>query len=341
MLELSPEDPLLGLRGHAELAYENGRHVPYRLPVTGRRALIHPDLLKPVRMAAGVRLDFETDATALEWDVEVAPVPGDERPPAPFEATVNGRLIARRYLSGPATFVVEGMRREPKRVQIWLPQLGFLRLGAVRLFGATRLGPGAPRPRWIAYGSSITHCTGAHGPSRAWPAIAATANGWDLRCLGFAGQCHLDPVAARFIRDSPADLISLCVGTNIHRRATFSARSFGPAVSGFIQTVRDGHPGVPLVVQTPIAYPDAETRANEAGLSLTDLRALLVEAVEALRDSGDDDIHLIDGLTVLGPGEQDSLADGVHPTADGYELMAARLAPMLATYLPQTAPAHA
>jgi hypothetical protein len=341
MLELLPDDPLLGLRGHAELVREEGRYVPYRLPVTGQRALIHPDLMKPVRMPAGVRLDFETDATALEWDVEVAPVPGDKRPPAPFEATVNGELIARRYLSGRTTLVVEGMRRERKRVQIWLPQLGFPRLGPVRLFGATQVEAGAAQPRWIAYGSSITHCTGAHGPSRTWPALVAAANGWDLRCLGFAGQCQLDPVAARFIRDSPAELISLCLGVNSYRRATFSARSFGPAVTGFIQTVRDGQPGVPLVVQTPLAYPDGETKGNEVGLSVADLRAILVEAVAALRDSGYDNLHLIDGLTVLGPGEETSLADGLHPTAAGYELMATRLAPLLGACLPAGAPANA
>lgn len=339
MLELSPDDPLLGLRGHAELRLEEGRHVPYRLPVTGQRALIHPDLMPKVRMPAGVRLDFETDATALEWDVEVAP--SDERPPAPFDTTVNGELVARRYLRGRTTLVVEGLRRERKRVRIWLPQLGFPRLGPVRLFGATRLGAGAPRPRWIAYGSSITQCTGAYGPSRTWPALVAEANGWDLRCLGFAGQCQLDPVAARFIRDSPAELISLCLGPNTYRRATFSARSFGPAVTGFIQTVRDGHPGVPLVVQTPIVYPAAETKPNEVGLSLADLRMLLVEAVGALRESGYDNLHLVDGRTVLGPGEEASLADGLHPTAAGYELMAARLAPLLAACLPAAAPATA
>ncbi|GAB2965161.1 GDSL-type esterase/lipase family protein [Amycolatopsis acidiphila] len=221
-----------------------------------------------------------------------------------------------------------------------MPQLGFPRLGPVRLFGATQLGPGAPQPRWIAYGSSITQCTGAHGPSRTWPALVAAANGWDLRCLGFAGQCQLDPVAARFIRDSSAELISLRLGANSYRRATFSARSFGPAVTGFIQTVLDGHPGVPLVAQTPITYPGGESELNAVGLTVADLRALLVEAVEALRDSGYDNLHLIDGRTVLGPGEEAALADGLHPTADGYELMATRLTPLLGACLPAPAAAE-
>ncbi|MFF4600730.1 hypothetical protein [Amycolatopsis sp. NPDC001319] len=93
-----------------------------------------------------------------------------------------------------------------------------------------------------------------------------------MRCLGFAGQCHLDPVVARFIRDTPAELISVCLGSNVYRHCTFSARSFVPAVTGFLQTVRDGHPDTPLVVMTPIVCPTGEREPNAVGLTLADIR---------------------------------------------------------------------
>lgn len=329
-----PGDARLGLAGHAELVAEAAGELPSRLPLRGARRLVHPGLLKPARMAAGVRLDLATDATAIEWDVAVSSAPGEARPPAPFDVVVDGELVVRRHISGRGVLAVDGLAPGYKRVQIWLPQLGFTELGPARLSAGAQVGAAEPKPRWIAYGSSITQCTGAEGPTETWPALVAAARGWDLRCLGFAGQCHLDPVVARFIRDSPADLISVCLGANIYRRATFSARSFGAAVTGFLQTVRDGHPETPLVVQTPIFYALGEDEPNAVGLTVTDVRELLCDAVDALRDSGYGDLHLVDGLSVFGPAERALLADGLHPEPMGYRLMATRLEPMLAAHMP-------
>lgn len=334
MIELAPGEPRLGLTGHAELVRETVGDMPCRLPVRGARRLIHPDLLETARMAAGVRLDMATDATAIEWDVAVSCVPGDARPPAPFDVVVDSELVARRHVTDPGVLAVRGLAPGRKRVQIWLPQLGFTELGPVRFSSGAQVDAAAPKPRWIAYGSSITHCTGVDGPTETWPALVAAARGWDLRCLGFAGQCQLDPVVARFIRDSPADLISVCLGANIYRRATYSARSLVGAVTGFLQTIRDGHPEVPLVVQTPVFYPAGECEPNAVGLTVTDVRELVAEAVEVLRDSGYGNVHLIDGLTVLGPGDWFLLADGVHPNQEGYRLMATRLEPLLELRLP-------
>lgn len=334
MIELAPGDPRLGLTGHAELVSEPAGEVPCRLPVRGVRRLIHPDLLEPARMAAGVRVDLETDATVLEWDVAVSCTSREKRPPAPFDVVVDGELVARQQVAGRGRVAVHGLAPGHKRVQIWLPQLGFTALGPVRFSSGAQVGAAARKPRWIAYGSSITQCTGAAGPTETWPALVAAARGWDLRCLGFAGQCHLDPVVARFIRDSPADLISVCLGANVYRRATFSARSFGAAVTGFLQTIRDGHPDVPLVVQTPVVYPAGECEQNAVGLTIADVRELLGEAVEALRDSGYEGLRLIDGRTVLGSADQSLLADGLHPNPVGYRLMATRLEPLLAARLP-------
>ncbi|KAA9157446.1 hypothetical protein FPZ12_025070 [Amycolatopsis acidicola] len=323
MIELLPDDPRLGLRGHAELVREGGWWQPYRLPAD--HSMIHPELLPPVRTSAGVRLDLVTDATALEWPVEVSPV--DSRPPAPVELLADGEPVARKVIRGAGVFAAEGLR-PGARLEVWLPQFGSSRIGPVRLEG-THVEAGGPRPRWIAYGSSITQCAQAAGPSTTWPALVARANGWDLRCLGFAGQCHLDPLVARFVRDSPAGLISLCLGINIHRRASFTGRSLVPAIAGFVATIRDGHPETPIVLQTPIFDPDGETLANTAGLTMPQVRELLAEAAETLG------LPLIDGRTVLTSDETHLLEDGLHPNAEGYRLMAERLTPLLGAHLPR------
>ena len=98
---------------------------------------------------------------------------------------------------------------------------------------------------------SITPRRETEVPSETWPALVARQHGWDCVSLGFAGECHLDPVAARTIRDLPARLISLCLGINIYGGETFSGRTLPGQIEAFISTVREGHPKTPIVVITP------------------------------------------------------------------------------------------
>jgi lysophospholipase L1-like esterase len=139
----------------------------------------------------------------------------------------------------------------------------------------------------------------------------------------------LDSVAARIIRDVPADLISLCIGINIWGHASFGRRSFASAACGFIETIRDGHPDTPVVVMTPIASPARELLANAVGMTLSDYREELRTAVATMQDLGDANLHLIDGLDVLGVADLSLLTDGVHPSGEGYRLIADRVAPAL------------
>lgn len=294
------------LRGHAELVECDGRLLPRRLP----SGPLHPRLDDVARMPAGVRLEFDTEADGFAWDVES---------PADIDVVVNGKLVSR----APAVHV-EGLSAGPKRVRIWLPQSHHVSLGELRLEGdATPVPEG---PRWIAYGSSITQCRLAAGPSETWPALVAAELGWSLRCLGFAGECHLDPAVARYIRETEADVISLCVGVNIHGAASFSARSLGPALEGFVRTIRDGHPDTPILLTTPLHAPDRERQSNALGLTLADVRAEVANAAHGLA--------VVAGPSILGPADAGLLADGLHPGAEGYRLIAERMRPHLAALLP-------
>ncbi len=128
--------------------------------------------------------------------------------------------------------------------------------------------------------------------------------GWNLQNLGVAGQCMLDPFVARTIRDLPADAISLKVGINVVNTDTFRARTFVPALHGFLDTVRDGHPDTSLVLVTPILCPAAEhapgptvlqadqrfgtvprpAELSVGALSLTRIRELVAAVVEVRAD---------------------------------------------------------
>ncbi|HBD21757.1 MAG TPA: lipase, partial [Dietzia sp.] len=108
------------------------------------------------------------------------------------------------------------------------------------------------RRRWLHHGSSISHGSNATSPARTWPALAARLGGVDLRNLGVGGSALVDPFMARVMRDTPADLISLKLGINVTNSDSMRLRAFIPAVHGFLDTIRDGHPTTPLLLVSPI-----------------------------------------------------------------------------------------
>lgn len=334
----------------------------HRLPRWARAQSFEPMLALVEAMPAGVRLAFRTDATELELDVDLTIIKLADKPaiPAAFDLVVDGKLqdsvtsITGTTLSLDANgeLVITPGESDTIRfalpgdagadVQVWLPHAAGLTIREVRVTdGATFSASEPTGPRWIHYGSSISHCLEATGPTTTWPNAVALRTGWNLQNMGFGGQCMLDQFAARTIRDLPADAISLKVGINIINGDTFRERTFVPALHGFLDTVREGHPDTPIVLITPIICPTAEEAAGPTllqpdgrfttkerpaetsvgALSLTKVREL-VEKVVAVRQ--DPKLHLVDGLTLFGEADVADLYDGLHPNAAGYLRMADR-----------------
>lgn len=326
MVVLTPDDPRIRIEGLAELIQSGDWWIPCRLPVSSRGLLVDEQLLRVARMAAGVQLAFTTDAVSLSMEVDVSVPPTLDGPVAPFDVIIDGMLWTRETIEGRGVLRVDGLEGASKKIVIWLPHYGVTKVGRLTLEGATAVSSQvSERPHLVTYGSSITQCRQSSGPSTAWPALVAAARGWRLTNLGFAGQCHLDPVVARYIRDTPADIVSLCLGINIWGASSFPRRTLAPAIVGFIETVRDGHPMTPLLVTTPIASQEREHQLNEAHLTLAEIRSIVSDVVVALQERGDENLFLIAGPEVLSLAEQDLLVDGLHPGPQGYELMADRL----------------
>lgn len=140
------------------------------------------------------------------------------------------------------------------------------------------------------------------------------------------------------------DLISLKVGINLVNADSLRERTFVPAVHGFLDTIRDGHPTTPLVAITPIVCPVVEdhpgpTVPDERGrcgrierppslaagaLTLVRIRELLASVVEARIAHGDQHLHLMSGLDLFGPDDVGDLPDGLHPNSAGYARMGDR-----------------
>lgn len=312
MTELEPVDSRLDWRGVVEFEpVGSGWWQPWRLPWAQAMQASAGDLVDRAKDAAGARLVIAPGITALELTVR-------GRPEAPIDVLVDGRLHDRVRIDGEHTIVAP--IKGASQVEIWLPQFGHVQVGSVRVEGTPVRANGLAR--WTAYGSSITQCRTAIGPSETWPALVARRNNWDVSALGFGGECHLDPVAATTVRDIPADLISLCLGVNVYYRGTFSDRTFVPAILGFIERVRERR-DCPLLVIGPIFSPAGESHANRVDLTLERVRELVRDAADR---SG---TQYLDGRTLLSEREANLLEDGLHPGQAGYDLIAERINPVL------------
>ena len=231
--------------------------------------------------------------------------------------------------------------QSPRIVKIWLPQNCMVEVIDLNANANWDVAPDSVQPKWIHYGSSISHCEEASGPLGVWPVVVARKLDLDVFNIGLSGSANLEQSVARTIRDRPADLISLKVGINIVNCASYTDRTFGPAVHGFIDTIRDGHPAAPILVISPVCCPGHENNPGPSSavtgkvvgqefgphewigeLTLRGIRKILAEIVEA-RAKEDSNIFYLDGLKLFNEAEAESMPDGIHPDAAGYETIAA------------------
>ncbi|MGZ4688996.1 MAG: SGNH/GDSL hydrolase family protein [Acidimicrobiia bacterium] len=361
MKDVPLEDPIAFV-GALDLDRSATGVTPRRLPAWTKPQIPELPMDVVVQMPSGVRLRFVTDATAVELDVMlnfVRVMPSPLRP-AVFDLLTDGALTSREATTEgnvitvvgptladvtfdpgePTTVRFEALRPGAKLIELWLPQATVVELRAVRVDdeAVIEAAPDPATPRWVHHGSSISHCAEAETPTGTWPAVAARDAGVELLNLGLAGQCMLDPFVARTIRDLPTDVISLKVGINLVNGDTMRERTFGPAVHGFLDTIREGHPATPILLVSPIYCPSVESRPGPTvmdasgrfvtvdgleelrvtSLTLQKIRSALASVVEQRRELGDSNLHYLDGLELFGADDAEDLPDDLHPNAAGY-----------------------
>jgi lysophospholipase L1-like esterase len=266
--------------------------------------------------------------------------------------TVDPDTRGMSFAAGEATTLTFDVPAGTGVVEIWLPNSSIVEARAIVVAEGALVTAAAldTRRKWVHHGSSISHCMEAYSGSRTWPATAAHIADVNLTNLGLAGQCHLDQFTARTIRDTPADVISLKCGINPVNGDTLRMRTFGPALHGFLDTVRDGHPDTPLLVVSPILCPAHEdapgptdgssgtarsaassVALEQGALTLTMIRGITEAAVKARRDAGDTNLHYLDGRELFNEVDLDDLPDGLHPNGDGYIRMGERFAKLAFT----------
>ncbi|MCK7622252.1 GDSL-type esterase/lipase family protein [Streptomyces sp. RS10V-4] len=363
------------LRGALEVERTEHGLLPHRLPARARAQCADPQLALAERQPSGVRLVFRTRATALELDTLRTKMEYQGAPPRPdgvYDLLVDGAPAGHARTSGGNVVVVDmlagsaetrpgpvgtvrftGLPGRDKQVEIWLPHNETTHLVALRADAAVEPAPDAGRKVWLHHGSSISHGSDAAGPTRTWPARAAALGGVELINLGLGGSALLDPFTARALRDTPADLISVKIGINLVNTDLMRMRAFTPAVHGFLDTIREGHPTAPLLVVSPLHCPIHEDAPGPSMPDFSDLGAgrlqfkaagdpaeraagkLTLGAIRdelarivAQRSADDPRLHYLDGRELYGPADFDELPlpDQLHPDAATHLRMGERFA---------------
>ncbi|WP_327654397.1 GDSL-type esterase/lipase family protein [Streptomyces sp. NBC_00483] len=352
--------------------------LPHRLPAWVRAQNTDGQLAMAESQPSGVRLAFRTRATVVELDavptkrVYVGVPP---RPDGLYDLLVDGQLAGQGSVAGgdtltidmgagtfehtpgePGTLRFAGLPDALKTVEIWLPHNETTELVALRTDAPVE--PTAPlgesgRKVWLHHGSSISHGSDAASPTTTWPVLAASLGGVDLVNLGFGGGALLDPFTARALRDTPADMISVKMGINLVNADLMRMRAFTPAVHGFLDTIREGHPTTPLLVVSPILCPiheetpgplmpdfssvaEGQMRFKATGdpaevaqgrLTLETIRAELARIV-AQRAADDPHLYYLDGRELYGEADHEELPlpDAVHPDAAAHRRIGERFA---------------
>ncbi|MFF1695816.1 GDSL-type esterase/lipase family protein [Streptomyces sp. NPDC058257] len=368
------------LRGALDLEQTAHGVLPHRLPARARAQCSDGQLAMAESQPSGVRLVFRTRATAVELDTlptKRVYVGAPPRPDGLYDLLVDGRLAGQAAVSGGNTLTIDMKAGSAERrsgpvgtlrftelpdgvkdIEIWLPHNETTELVALRTDAPIEPAPERGRKVWLHHGSSISHGSDAASPTTTWPALAASLSGVELINLGLGGSALLDPFTARALRDTPADLLSIKIGINVVNADLMRLRAFGPAVHGFLDTIREGHPTTPLLVVSPVLCPIHEDTPGPSApdfsalgegrfgfvamgdpeevrsgkLTLGVIREELARIVEQ-RAAEDPYLFYLDGRDMY--GEADSaelpLPDGIHPDAATHRRMGERFAELAFT----------
>ncbi|KUH40032.1 MULTISPECIES: GDSL-type esterase/lipase family protein [Streptomyces] len=363
------------LRGALDLERTERGVLPHRLPARARAQSDDGQLAMAESQPSGVRLVFRTRATVVELDTLPTKRVYAGAPPRPdgvYDLVVDGRLTGQAGASGGDTLTIDmvagtaehragpiatvrfaGLGGGDKHVELWLPHNETTELIALRTDAPVEPVPDHGRRVWLHHGSSISHGSDAGSPTATWPAVAAALGGVELVNLGLGGSALLDPFTARAMRDTPADLISVKIGINLVNTDVMRLRAFTPAVHGFLDTLRDGHPTTPLLVVSPLHCPihedtpgpaafdtaalatgrlrfratgDPAERAN-GKLTLRVIREELARIAER-RAADDPHLHFLDGQALYGAADYSELPlpDELHPDAASHRRIGERFA---------------
>ena len=254
-----------------------------RLSAAALQNVVLPSVHMLAAFMPGARVELLSDTTTVELELQITrlELPTGEPTPVSVDLVVDGELVDNAAVhggtvlrlrtldppdieveaGGPSSVRFDGLPSNRKRIELWLPHNAAVEVRALRVDARRARGPAGAD-------------TSPVGALRELDQPVRRSTEADIRLAGagrasrrcrpveprFAGEAQLDQFVARDIRDLDLDLVSLKVGINVVNADSMRERAFVPAAHAFLDTIRDGHPTVPIVVATPIICPAVEDR---------------------------------------------------------------------------------
>lgn len=176
-----------------------------------------------------------------------------------------------------------------------------------------------PKNTLLCYGSSITHGSNSIDASHAWPAVLAHNLNMDLRNLGFAGSCAMEPRTVDYIaslgEQGKWQVANLELGINV---LEWEEEKIYRLVNNALDQIAGRNPEKPIFVISPFFYSRELLNGCTHG---TKWRRIIAEIIEKRKDPN---VTYINGRDILGDVSGMS-GDLIHPNIYGVQQIADRL----------------
>jgi len=336
---IAPPDPRLEVNGLPSYQENGGEW--FRLPVKLRDSL-PKEVWSLGQSPSGGRIRFRTDSNRLAIRLEYGSPPNMANMHA-FGQTGVDLYVDGMYRStavagkdakaGAPTefnyFDAPGGPRVEREITLYLPLYKPVKVLAIGVEKDARLSRARPfsivKPV-VFYGTSITQGGCASRPGMSYQAILGRMLNLDFVNLGFSGNGKGEPEVARMTAGIDASCFVLDFAQN-----NKTVESLREVYDPFIGTLREKHPGTPILAITPIS--SSSERLGAAGERLEAMREHIRKVVARRIADGDRRLQLVEGTDLLGPDRLDGLVDGSHPNDLGFQWMAEGLAARLGKLL--------
>ena len=173
----------------------------------------------------------------------------------------------------------------------------------------------------IVYGTSITQGGCANRPGMVFTNILSRRVNREFINLGFSGNGLGEPELARLISEIPDPA---CFVLDFEANA---AALYMQNLPRFIRILRSRHATTPMLIISRLKFAP-ETIGKETRTRLLRFK-FTKNTVAKLRKQGDQNLHLLDGSTLLGKDYDECTVDGCHQTDLGFMRMADGIEPVL------------
>ena len=282
-----------------------------RVPQGVRRQAMYP---------GGGRIRLMSDTSQLHLRVSASPATAGTGLGVYVEGTF-WRTMSTAAPEGTQVECFADLDREVRDVTIYLPYRQQIRIAAV---GVDRDAELRQPPRFardlplVLYGSSVAQGASASRPGMSYAAILARSLNLDFVNLGFGGAGKAEPEVVELVSSVEACCYLFDLGKSYGRQPV------GP-YAAMLEQVRSDHPDAPMVCITPIFSTRELYRPEYVELS-EHTRSVVRQVARKRIEGGDSRAILVEGLDLLGPGEEDGFSsDGVHPGDLGFCRIAERL----------------